>query len=84
MLGTIPAEARVSASTQLVPHLAFRESIYQFPVVNDAEYIVLLKEGDTYPLQKEDYFSKVDKYSNSPGWEKIYEGNSTLVFRKKQ
>jgi uncharacterized membrane protein len=37
----IPNQASVSAMSDLVPHLSNRDSIYLFPVVNDAEFILL-------------------------------------------
>jgi len=36
----IPEDAKVSASDHLFSHLAQRQSIYLFPTVNDAEYII--------------------------------------------
>ncbi len=40
MLAQIPANAAVSAQSQLVPHLADREHVYEFPTVGNAEYVI--------------------------------------------
>lgn len=40
-LERIPPKARVSAQATLVPHLAERQRILEFPRVSDAEYVVL-------------------------------------------
>ncbi|CAN5694441.1 hypothetical protein BH24CHL1_BH24CHL1_16370 [soil metagenome] len=41
----IPAEASVSAQSGLAPHLSQREQIWEFPVLNDAEYVILDTHG---------------------------------------
>jgi len=38
-LSLIPANARVSASSSILPHLASRNTVYAFPKVADAQYI---------------------------------------------
>lgn len=40
LLQAVPADASVSAMSDLVPHLASRQAVYLFPIVNGAEYIV--------------------------------------------
>ncbi|MFW5851999.1 MAG: DUF2079 domain-containing protein, partial [Bacteroidota bacterium] len=44
-LDEIPDDAKVSAQNMLVPHLAFRDDIYLFPVLVDAEYIALVPKA---------------------------------------
>lgn len=80
----IPPNAKVSAHTQMVPRLAFREVIYQFPTINDAEYLVLLKGENTYPLSKEELQIKINEYQNSNEWVAIYKKNNVFVFKKRQ
>lgn len=40
LIRAIPDGASVSAMSDLVPHLASRQGIYLFPIVNDADYII--------------------------------------------
>lgn len=61
-LEAIPADASVSAQTSLVPHLTHRREVYQYPVVDDAEYIVFdVTSGSVWPLDSyERYRADVD------------------------
>lgn len=43
----IPREARLSTTPSLFPHLSHREVIYLFPVVADADYVLLDASGVT-------------------------------------
>jgi uncharacterized membrane protein len=43
----IPPDAKLSTTSALHPHLSHREFLYRFPVVNDADYVLLdLQESD--------------------------------------
>ncbi len=82
-LKLIPGNAKVSASSPLVPHLGFRDFIYQFPVINDADYIILFENGNTYPLSDEDYSYKKGKLiADSINWSLIQNQHSLLIFKK--
>jgi len=84
ILDKIPDDAIVSAQTMLVPHIAFRDRIYQFPDVSDAEYIVLLTaDNNTYPLKKEKYEMKVEKYRYDKDWEIFFETDFALIFKRR-
>ena len=82
-LKLIPDDAKVSAQSPFVPHLAFRDYIYQFPVINDAEYIIFSYEEYTYPLTKESFAVQAAMLMSSEEWEKIYERNEMVVLKKK-
>ena len=81
-LDIIPRNARVSASGQIVPHLAFREKIYYFPRVNDAEYLVVFTQKDTYPLSQEEFDMELKKYWGSKEWEVLTDDNPLLILKK--
>ena len=53
----IPNDAAVSASSRVLPHLAYRKLIYHFPDIRDAEYVCLMKNGDTYPISQQKFDS---------------------------
>lgn len=78
----IPDDVAVSANSVFIPHLALRESAYQFPIIRDAKYILLLKTENTYPLSLEEYESKTDSLLQSPDW-KILKQNETFLLLKK-
>ncbi len=81
-LKIIPKNASVSAHFAVVPHIANREKLYQFPVIKDAEYIVLFqsKKG-TYPLKKDVYFDQIKQYKSSEEFDIIYDNNDLLIVR---
>ena len=50
VIARIPADASVSAQSDLVPHLSHRRHIYMFPYhMDDADYIFLDVTGNLYP-----------------------------------
>jgi len=81
-LQVIPNGAKVSAQSFIVPHLAFREKIYQFPAVNDADYIVILDKEYPYPLDAATFQKKEDELLASSDWQVIYAENKTYIFRR--
>lgn len=84
-LKMIPNDASLSAHTIIVPKMAFREKIYSFPYVADAEYIFLInKPYETYPLNKEDYLDKIAEYKSSKEWLIFYESDDVLIFKRKE
>jgi hypothetical protein len=41
VIAALPAGAAVSADEAIVPHLAHRRAVWEFPLVNDARYVVI-------------------------------------------
>jgi uncharacterized membrane protein len=68
-LKLIPHDAKVSSTGHILCHLAFREKIYLFPRVEDAEYMVGLLEKDTYPLDQAQFDNEIKKYLTSTNWQ---------------
>jgi uncharacterized membrane protein len=69
----LPADANLTVSGLLAPKLAFRDNIYLFPVINDAEYIVLLCDNNnTYPFSFQQFKSMLlNDLTNHTGLELI-------------
>lgn len=82
-LTLIPPDARVCAQSPFVPHLVFRDRIYQFPFVRDAEYVVLSFGETAYPLTEGSFEKQVAALMNSGEWEAIYEKNKMLILKRK-
>lgn len=81
-LRKIPKDASVSAQSPYVPHLSLRNEIYQFPLIKDAEFIVLSRNESPYPfLTYEAYDLEVLKYKDSESWEVFSEGEITILKR---
>jgi uncharacterized membrane protein len=56
VMAKVPGTASLSAQNSLVPHLSQRVKVYTFPEVQDADYVLLDVDGNTYPIQqKGDY-----------------------------
>jgi len=80
----IPTNARVSAQSMLVPHLAFRDVVYHYPYIGDAEYIVLLPGSETYyPLSEQAYQNNLQKLKSSNQWVTIYDDEILIVLKRK-
>ncbi|MBI1802098.1 MAG: DUF2079 domain-containing protein, partial [Chloroflexi bacterium] len=60
----IPPEARLSAQSDLYPHVSARANAYLFPTVGDADYLLLDVSGQTYPASPADYAQTVKQILN--------------------
>ena len=78
-------DVKVSAQSFIVPHLCFRDYIYQYPHVADADYVVLAVDPDnTYPLQGAKQINdSINSYRHKADWEVLYDKNATLIARRK-
>lgn len=83
VLNEIPENARVCANQKIIPHLAFRDKIYYYPYINDAEYLVFLLKSSTYPLSNQDFDQKLKELYSSSEWVVIKQTEDILVFKKK-
>lgn len=77
----IPHDAIVSAQSPFLPHLALRDKIYQFPTINDAEYIVFSEKENSYPLSRTDFNRYIENLMKSPDFEVL--SSEPLVVLKK-
>ena len=83
MIEKIPSDVVVSAQSNLVSHLAFRDKIYQYPVIEDAAYILLVpSQQGTYPLSKEDYMQSVDDLLKRGDWKIEFQSKNTLLMKR--
>ena len=82
LIARIPPGAVVSAQSDLLPHLSHRPKIYLFPTVEDAEYVLLDGQGNTYPLERKDYQVFWEAAQDPPNFEKIYDGHGFLLLRR--
>ena len=44
-LSRIPGDVPISVTSSLAPHLSFRDKVYIYPVVKDAQYLVLMQDS---------------------------------------
>jgi uncharacterized membrane protein len=81
-LAAIPADAIVSAQSPFLPHLSLRESIYQFPTIKDAEFIVLSRLEGPYPLNEEQFREALESITLSKSWRIFSASSGCWVFKK--
>jgi uncharacterized membrane protein len=85
-LKLVPKDSKVSAQSQLVPRLALRDTIYFFPYIADAEYIVLLPidSTNTYPIPLCEYRTDIENIKKSKDWKTLFNDNEILIFKKNE
>jgi uncharacterized membrane protein len=81
-LDKLPPDAAVSALSPLVPHLALRDHIYQFPNIRDAEYIVYTVKEDKYPMNEASFTQLIEKLKSEGEWEEWSKNDEVVVLRK--
>lgn len=83
ILSEIPKKAAVSAYFGLAPQLAYREKIYHFPVIQDAEYIVVQKKTNNfYPMSEPEYFGKIEELRAAPDFSVWKETDDIVIFKR--
>lgn len=79
----LPRDASVSCSSALAPHLAFRDSIYHYPIHNQAEYILLIAHPfASYPATGEEYLKEIESWASNPEVNILYRGRDLILIRK--
>ena len=81
-LEAIPADAVVSAQTPFVPHLAYRDKCYTFPIVKDAEYIIVSpSEEAMYPIIREEMDKQIGDSLRTGRWGVQWRDTNVKVLR---
>lgn len=83
MIGMVPKNAIVSAQSPFVPHFAYRDKAYQFPVIRDAEYIMVCSKEYFYPIDEKEFNLKIEELKSSGEWTLIKEHEGLMLFKKK-
>jgi len=81
-LNLIPEEAKICAQSPFVPHLALRNSIYQFPLIKDAEFIIYSEKEEPYPIDKNTFNSITTALENSKEWNVKYKDDNLTILKK--
>jgi hypothetical protein len=77
----IPPGVRVSAQDPFVPHLSHRSTIYQFPRVRNAEYIILDPAASSWPLTADDVRVAQQRLA-ALGWRIAWQQDTTVIFQR--
>jgi hypothetical protein len=85
VLDRIPKEVPVSAQSMLIPRLAYREKIYHYPLLFDAEYVaILLADENRYPYHSDEEYNKnYMQLKENGAWNVFYEDKDLLILKRK-
>ncbi len=81
-LRAIPRNAAVSVQDAFVPRLSERAAIYRFPIVNDAEWIVLDPRAPSFPLRSDEVEQWQATLRNDPDWRLVRQVQTFTGFRR--
>lgn len=76
----IPNDAIVSAENMFVPHLTDRKMVYQYPIVKNAQYILLSDDIHSYPLPTDKMLNQIDSLNSSKNWSLLTTNNHVYLF----
>ncbi|MBP6313119.1 MAG: DUF2079 domain-containing protein [Flavobacteriales bacterium] len=82
-MALIPKNTSVSTAYPFVPHLIEREHLYQFPLGQQSDYILLVTSYFTYPLSQAEFNQEVNKLKSSDAWKLVYDRSKVLLFEKR-
>ena len=84
-LDMIPKNASVSAMCTMVPHMAFRDTIYQYPYGTESEYIILADLGEPpFRLYPADIERLRQTYSDRKKFTVILDKDNILIVKRIQ
>lgn len=81
-LKLIPSDAKVCASLSILPHLTQRRYAYEYPDIQDAEYLALFTFRDFYYVDDSIYYKIIYKHVFSASWD-ILAYNPPFILMKK-
>ncbi|HLU87148.1 MAG TPA: DUF2079 domain-containing protein [Taishania sp.] len=84
VLKLIPKDAVVSAQSAFVPHLALRDTIYTFPDIVNATYLLISPVDNPYPMDEDTFFQKIDEINQSGEWEAIHKSDEIILYKRIQ
>jgi uncharacterized membrane protein len=85
LMKALPKKASVSASFYVLPHIANRKTIYQFPEIKDADFVLVVDDGVCYyPLENASYRQRVDSLLQSGSWGVELKTNHGYLLKRKE
>ena len=81
-ISSLPKDAKISAQSQLIPHLVLRKTVYQFPIVKDAEYILYSPHENNYPLTEIEFKTQIEYLIKENNWKLYFEDQQLIVLKK--
>lgn len=84
VIASLPGDLAVSAQSPAVPHLALRERVYQFPLIHDAEVVLLMPLEEPYPMEAAAYRRCMDSLAADPGWRVEVDASEVRLLRRRR
>lgn len=81
-LALIPSDDAVSAQGTLLPHLSQRKEIYEFPNVQDAEFVIVDPSLPTTGQTRDAGYEREIEALANRGYEVIFDEDGVKVFRR--
>jgi len=82
-LELIPPDAHISASASILPHLSQRKYIYEFPYIDDAQYLAIFAFHDFFKVPPDQYNEAVyNQFVFDPHWQIIANDFPFLLLKK--
>ncbi|MFM1930781.1 MAG: hypothetical protein RL226_84 [Bacteroidota bacterium] len=84
-LSTLSQDLSISAMAPIVPHLALRSNIFQFPLkTSHSDVAILMKNEQIFPfLSSDERDAHIQKLKTDSAWEVDHENDLIIAFRHK-
>lgn len=83
LLNQIPANAKVSATGNIVPHLAFRDQINYYPMVpKNIDYVVILDYGDHFLMTLDELKTNLSNLKKDSSYTVVHSDAIFHIFKK--
>lgn len=83
LMDKIPADASVMANSAYVGQLAYRDKCYAFPLVKDAEYMLISSTEATYPFTYEQTNEFIQSVQVDSIWQLVEQRDHVYLFQRK-
>ena len=83
-LAVVPDHAKVVAQNHFLPHLAYRQFIWQpyRRYLSRADFVILDTSASPWPRKSKHVSALIDKLRADPRWRVAFEEQSTVVFKR--
>lgn len=84
LMARIPSGTAISASSPFLPHLVRCTHLYAYPILGQADHILLATREDPYPLSRAEFNAATDSLRHSHYWQLERECDGALLFGRRQ
>lgn len=81
-LKLIPAGVSLSVENTILPHVANRDEIYQFPIINNADFIIINHQPIISFIPIDEYDRAKNELKNNPNYVIFYKSDNIEIYIK--